>query len=147
MRYKLLQYGVGWERNEVRVRRVYGKGAEEAWNVRKVVEGCRSSQSQKCSMSCFSSLSENRTKTPDGAGWVGRLLGRNRSKALGLGCWDKSGIGVVAATFLLRGCERKKKEGCQKKIVGCSCQTAGSCGRKSGSHWEFRRRPEMPRVA
>jgi len=63
--------------------------------------------------------------------------GRNRSEALGLGCRDKSGIGAVAATFLFRGCQRKKR-GFRKKNVGCSCQTAGSCGRKSGSRWEFR---------
>ena len=29
--------------------------------------------------------------------------------ALGLGCRDKSGIGAVAATFLFRGCQRKKR--------------------------------------
>jgi len=44
---------------------VYRKGEEEAQSVRKAVEGCRSSR--KCSMSCFSSLSENGTKTQGGA--------------------------------------------------------------------------------
>jgi len=45
----------------------------------------------------------------DGAGWVGKVSGKNWSEALGLGCWDKSGIGAVAATFLFRGCQRKKR--------------------------------------
>jgi len=70
---------VGREHNEVRVRAVYRKGEEEAQSVRKAVEGCGSSR--KCSMSCFSSLSENGTKTQGGAGWVGRVSGKARTSA------------------------------------------------------------------
>ena len=35
----------------------------------------------KCSMSCFSSLSENGTKTQGGAEWVGRVLEKARTSA------------------------------------------------------------------
>ena len=44
-----------------------------------VAEGCGSSQ--KCSMSYFSSLSENGTKTQGGAGWVRRVSGKARTSA------------------------------------------------------------------
>jgi len=40
-------------------------------------------------------------------------------------------IGAAAATFLFRGCQRKKRVSGKKILVGCSCQTAGSCGRKA----------------
>ena len=46
-------------------------------------------------------------RQPSGSGW--KTAGRNWSEALGLRCRDKSGIGVIAATFLFRGCQRKKR--------------------------------------
>jgi len=79
-------------------------------------------------------------KTAGGNWSAGMCVGRNQSEALGLGCRDKSGIGAVAATFLFRGCQRRKKRVSGEKFVGCSCQTAGSCRRKCGSRWEFRGR-------
>ena len=129
-------------------------------------------------MSCFSSLSENGTKTqggadgseecrerqglprkrrlgseeakrlaedkvwvrkalevqwkcrqPSGSGW--KTAGGNWSEALGFGCRDKSGIGAVAATFLFRGCQRKKKEGFGKKLSGAVARLPGVAGEKA----------------
>ena len=58
--------------------------------------------------------------------------------------WDRGGSHYLP----LKGVSKKKKKGFQgKKFVGCSCQTAGSHGRKSGSRWEFCGRLEGSEVA
>jgi len=90
-------------------------------------------------------LSGSGWKTAQGNWSVWKSAGRNWSEALGLRCWDKSGIGPVATTFLFRGCQ---KEGFGKRrFVRCSCQTARSCRRKSRSCWKFHGRPEVLEVA
>jgi len=72
-----------------------------------------------------------------------KTAGGNRSEALGLGCRDKSGIGAVAATFLFRGCQRKK-EGLGKKLSGAVARLPGVAGGKAGSSSE---RPEVSGAA
>jgi len=57
--------------------------------------------------------------------------GRNQSEALGLRCWDKSGIGAVAATFLFRGCQRKKEGFGKNKLLGAVARLLGVAGGKA----------------
>ena len=70
-------------------------------------------------------------RQPSGSGR--KTAGGNWSEALGLGCRDKSGIGAVAATFLFRGCQKKKKKKrvSGEKLSGAVARLPGVAGGKA----------------
>jgi len=83
-----------------------------------------------------------------GGNWsAGMSAGRNQSEALGLGCQDKSGIEVVAATFLFKGVSKKKEGFGGKKLLGAVARLPEVAGGKSGSRWEFHGRLELSGAA
>jgi len=88
------------KRKQARVRGVYQKGCGRCT---KRAEGCGSAPC--LALVPFLKMEPKPKGVQDGSEECQERIG----VALGLGCRDKSGIGAVAATFLFRGCQRKKR--------------------------------------